>query len=94
MKQIRKLPQGMASSLSDVCAQGPAGLGKLTPEEAHIMHTLAMSAISGQDTNMTLDMCGTHMVFNLVFSKDGTIRGILYRHANTCLWCNPLATQL
>ena len=94
MKRKGQLPQGMGSTLSDICAQGPSSLGSLTPEEAHIMHTLVMSAISGQDTNMTLDICGTHMVVNLVFSKDDTILGILYQHANTCLWCSHLAKQL
>ena len=94
MKQISQLPQGIASSLSDMCAQGPSSLGNLTPEDAHIMHSLVMNAMSGEDTNMTVDNCGTHMVVNLVFSKDGTILGILYQHANTCPWCNQLATQL
>ena len=71
----------MSSSLSDICARGLSSLGNLTPEEAHIMHTLVMSAMGGEDTNMTVDTCGTHMVVNLVLSKDDTILGILYQCA-------------
>ena len=92
MQHVSTLPPGMGSTLSDICAQGQS-LGNLTPEEAHVMHTLVMSAIIGQDTTMTLDICGTHMVVNLVYANDDKIRGILYQHANTCLWRNQLATQ-
>ena len=94
MKQIGQLPRGMSPSLSNMCAQGPSSLRSLTPEEAHIMQTLVMSAMSGSDTNMNVDVSGTHMVFKLVCLKDSTILGILYQHANICLWCNHPATQL
>ena len=58
------------------------------------MHTLAMSAMSGEDTNMTVDIRSTHLAVNLVYAKDDTILCILYQRANTCLWCNQLATHL
>ena len=93
MKQISKVPQGMASSLSDICSR-PSSLGELTQEEAHIMHALAKSAMSGQDANMSVDVSGTQMVVNLVLAKDDKFLGILYPHTNTSLWCNQLATQL
>ena len=53
-----------------------------------------MTAMSGEDTNMTVDTCGTRMVVNFVYANDDTVLGILYQHANICLWCNQLATHL
>ena len=58
------------------------------------MHALAMSAMRGQYTNMTVDVSGTKMVVNLAFAEDDKFLGIVYQHANTCLWRNQLATQL
>ena len=82
MKQTSKLPQGISSSLSDMCAQGPSSLGHLTPQDAHLMHRLVIAATGGEDTNMTVDTCGTHMVVNLVYANDDALLGILYQHAN------------
>ena len=58
------------------------------------MHTLVMTAISGEDTDMTVEICGTQMVVNHVYANDDTLLGILYPNANTRLWCNLLATHL
>ena len=93
MKQISQLPNGVASSLSDICSR-PSSLGDLTQEEAHIMNALAVGAMHGQDTDMTVDVSGSEMVVNLLFAKDDNSLGILYQHADICLWCNQLATQL
>ena len=83
VKQIGHLPPGISSSLSDTCAQGPSGLGQLPPQDAHLMHTLVMTALGREDTNMTVDMCGAHVVVHLVYANDDTLLGILYQHANT-----------
>ena len=58
------------------------------------MHTFAMTATSGEDTNTTVDMCGTHMVVNRVCVNDDMLPGISYQHADTCLWRKQLATHL
>ena len=59
-----------------------------------MMDTLVRIAMSGQDTNMTVEICGAQMVVNLVYANDGRVLGILYQHANACLWCYQFATHL
>ena len=93
MKQLGQLPQGVASRLNGICSM-PSSLGDLTQEDAHTMHALAVSAMHGEYANMTVDVSGSHMVANLVLATDDKFLGILYQHANTCLWCNQLATHL
>ena len=68
-------------------------MGDLTKEEAHMMHALAMNAMHGEDTNMTVHVSGSQMVVNLMFATDDKLLGILYQHANACWGCNQLATQ-
>ena len=58
------------------------------------MDTLVMTAMSGEDTNMTVDICDTQMVVNLVYANDDRVLGILYQHADICLWCNQFAANL
>ena len=58
------------SSLCDICAHGHSSLGTMSPQYARIMDTLAMIAMRGEDTNMTVDICGTQMVVNLVYAND------------------------
>ena len=44
------------------------------------MHAVVMTAMSGEDTSMTVDICGTHMVVNLVYANDDTLIG-------PCIFC-------
>ena len=74
--------------------RGLFSLGQMSPQYAHTIDTLVMTATRGEDSNITVDICGTQMVVHLAYANDDRVLGILYQHATVCLWCNPFATHL